>query len=145
MDLFGNVKLMEIPVLVTPEQKDWLEMMVRKGKIAVPPGGTLPEGSVISIFMRTLLWNSEEQGQWLEAFPEDVRQGMLQHEGLVEIKVQISEDQKTWLDRIAVATKVPAPPGDSVTSMFIRVLLTHAMEQQRALELAESPSADDDW
>jgi hypothetical protein len=145
MDLFGNVKLIEIPVLVTPEQKDWLEMMVRKGKIAVPPGGTLPEGSVISIFMRTLLWNSEEQGQWLEAFPEDVRQGMLQHEGLVEMKVQISEDQKTWLDRIAVATKIPAPPDDSVTSMFIRVLLTHAMEQQRALELAESPSADDDW
>jgi hypothetical protein len=145
MDIFGNVKLMEIPVLVTPEQKNWLEMMVKKGKIAVPPGGTLPEGSVISIFMRTLLWNSEEQGQWLEAFPEAIRQGMLQHEGLVEIKVQISEDQKKWLDRIAAATKVPAPAGDSVTSMFIRILLTHAMDQQKALELAESSSPDDEW
>lgn len=146
MDIFGNVKLVEIPLQVTAEQKDWLEMMVRKGKIAVPPGGTLPEGSVISIFMRTLLWNSEEQGQWLEAFPEEVRQGMLQHAGLVEIRVQISEDQKIWLDRIAAATKVSAFPGDSVTSMFIRILLTHAMGQQKALELAESSSsADDDW
>jgi hypothetical protein len=146
MDIFGNVKLVEVPLQITAEQKHWLEMMVKKGKIAVPPGGTLPEGSVISIFMRTLLWNSEEQGQWLEAFPEEVRLGILQPAELVQIQVQISEDQKVWLDRIAAATKVSAPPGETVTSMFIRILLAHAMDQQKALELAESsPAADDDW
>ena len=44
MDIFGKEAIVEIPAQITPEQKAWLDMMVRKGKIAVPPGGTLPEG-----------------------------------------------------------------------------------------------------
>ena len=79
MDIFGKEAIVEIPAQITPEQKAWLDMMVRKGKIAVPPGGTLPEGSVISIFMRTLLWNSEEQGQTLD---------MVTREGLEELRSQ---------------------------------------------------------
>src|SRR5437016_12393588 len=143
MDIFGNVKLAEISLLITPEQKAWLEMMVRKGKIAVPPGGTLPEGSVISIFMRTVLWNSEEQRQSLEMVPEEIQKRMCEGQGLVAMKTQVSVDQKAWLDKAAASSKIPLPPGDSPISLFTRVLLENAMEQQKALERAD-PWADDD-
>ena len=143
MDMFGNVKLVELPVLITPEQKAWLEMMVKKGKIAVPPGGTLPEGSVISIFLRTMLWNSEEQRQSIDGLPEDMIEEFRRQSGLVDISAQVSEDQKAWLDKMAATSKVAPAAGDSVMSMFTRVLLQNAMEQQQALERAD-PWADDD-
>jgi hypothetical protein len=143
MEIFGNVKLVEVPLLITAEQKAWLEMMVRKGKIAVPPGGTLPEGSVISIFLRTMLWNSEEQRQNLDLLPQDVIQELRQQTDLVEIKAQVSEDQKKWLDTIQSSSTVSAAAGDTVISMFTRVLLENAMEQQKALESAD-PWANDD-
>jgi len=143
MDLFGKVPLVEIPILITADQKTWLETLVKKGKIAVPPGGTLPEGSVISIFMRTVLWNSEEQRQSLEMVPEEIQQKMSEGRGLVATKIQVSVDQKAWLDKAAASSKVPLPPGDSPISLFTRVLLENAMEQQKALERAD-PWADDD-
>ena len=143
MDIFGNVKLAEIPLLITHEQKAWLEMMVRKGKIAVPPGGTLPEGSVISIFLRTMLWNSEEQRQTLDNLLDEGIEELRRQTGLVEITAQVSEDQKAWLDKMAATSRVSPSPGDSVISMFTRVLLENAMEQQKALERAD-PWADDD-
>ena len=143
MDLFGKVPLVEIPILITADQKAWLETLVKKGKIAVPPGGTLPEGSVISIFMRTVLWNSEEQRQSLEMVPEEIQQKMSEGQGLVETKIQVSVDQKAWLDKAAASSKAPLPPGDSPISLFTRVLLENAMEQQKALERAD-PWADDD-
>jgi hypothetical protein len=143
MDLFSKVPLVEIPILITVDQENWLEALVKKGKIAVPPGGTLPEGSVISIFMRTLLWNSEEQRQALAMVPEEIQKRMCEGKGLVATKVQVSVDQKAWLDKAAASSKVPLPPGDSPTSLFTRILLENAMEQQKALERAD-PWADDD-
>ncbi len=143
MDLFGKVPLVEIPILITEDQKTWLETLVRKGKIAVPPGGTLPEGSVISIFMRTVLWNSEEQRQSLEMVPEEIQKKMCEGQGLVAVQTQVSVDQKAWLDKAAAYSKVSLPPGDSPISLFTRVLLENAMEQQKALERAD-PWADDD-
>src|SRR5437660_5168096 len=143
MDIFGKEAIGEIPAQITPEQKAWLDMMVRKGKIAVPPGGTLPEGSVISIFMRTVLWNSEEQRQSLEMVPEEIQKKMCEGRGLVAIQTQVSVDQKAWLDKAAASSKVSLPPGDSPISLFTRVLLENAMEQQKALERAD-PWADDD-
>src|SRR2546422_4019030 len=113
MDLFGKVPLVEIPILITADQKTWLETLVKKGKIAVPPGGTLPEGSVISIFMRTLLWNSEEQRQSIDMVPEEVLREV-QGQTLVEIKAQVSEDQKAWLDKMAASSKVSVPSGDTL-------------------------------
>jgi len=124
MDLFGKVPLVEIPILITEDQKTWLETLVRKGKIAVPPGGTLPEGSVISIFMRTVLWNSEEQRQSLEMVPEEIQKKMCEGQGLVAVQTQVSVDQKAWLDKAAASSKV-------------------SLEQQKALERAD-PWADDD-
>jgi len=143
MDLFAKVPLVEVPVLITPEQKAWLEMMVRKGKIAVPPGGSLPEGSVISIFMRTLLWNSEEQRQSLEMVSKEALDALLEKKTLVEMRIQISTDQKAWLDRVGATGRMALPPGDTAVSLFVRVLLENAMEQQQALERAD-PWADDD-
>jgi hypothetical protein len=143
MDLFGKVPLVEIPILITADQKTWLETLVKKGKIAVPPGGTLPEGSVISIFMRTLLWNSEEQRQFLEMVPEEIQKKMCEGKSLIATKIQVSVDQKAWLDKAAASSKVSLPPGDSPSSLFTRVLLENAMEQQKALEQAD-PWADDD-
>ena len=143
MELFGNVKLVEISLLITPEQKAWLEMMVKKGKIAVPPGGTLPEGSVISIFLRTMLWNSEEQRQTIDRAPNDLIEQLRGQTGLVSITAQVSEDQKAWLDHMAANSKVSPASGDSVISMFGRILLQDALEQQKALERAD-PWADDD-
>ena len=143
MDLFSKVPLVEIPGMITREEKAWLEMMMKKGKIAVPPGGSLPEGSVISIFMRTMLWNSEELRQSLDMVPQEALNALLEKKELVEIRIQISSDQKTWLDKVSVTGKVSFLPSDSAASLFIRVLLENAMEQQPALERAD-PWADDD-
>ncbi len=143
MDLFGKVPLVEIPVMITAEQKAWLEMMMKKGKIAVPPGGSLPEGSVISIFMRTMLWNSEELRQSLDTVPREALRALLEKKDLVEVRIQISSDQKAWLDTVGAASTISLPPNDSAVALFVRVLLENAMEQQRALERAD-PWADDD-
>ena len=143
MDLFSKVPLVEIPVMITREEKAWLEMMMKKGKIAVPPGGSLPEGSVLSIFMRTMLWNSEELRQSLDTVPQEALNALLEKKELVEIRIQISSDQKVWLDKVGGSSKTSLPPNDSAVSLFIRVLLENAIEQQRALERAD-PWADDD-
>jgi hypothetical protein len=143
MDLFSKVPLVEIPVMITREEKAWLEMMMKKGKIAVPPGGSLPEGSVISIFMRTMLWNSEELRQSLDTVPQEALNALLEKKELIEIRIQISSDQKAWLDTVGGSSKTLLPPNDSAVSLFIRVLLENAIEQQRALERAD-PWADDD-
>ncbi|TLY22482.1 MAG: hypothetical protein E6K68_02845 [Nitrospirae bacterium] len=143
MDLFGKVPLVEIPILITVDQKTWLETLVKKGKIAIPPGGTLPEGSVVSIFMRTLLWNSEEQRQSLAMVPMEIQKKVCEARGLVATQIQVSVDQKAWLDKAAASSKVPLPPGDSPISLFTRILLEDAMEQQKALERAD-PWADDE-
>lgn len=67
MDMFGRVGLIEIPVLIAPDQKAWLEKMVKEGKIAVPPGGTLEKGSLISMFIRMLIHNAMEEQKRQEA------------------------------------------------------------------------------
>src|SRR5574337_555672 len=41
MDMMGKVGLVEIPVLIAPDQKAWMDLMIKEGKIAIPPGGTL--------------------------------------------------------------------------------------------------------
>ena len=72
MDMFGKIPLIEIPVHVTPDQKKWLDKMVAEGKIAIPPGGTLEKGSVISMFFRMLIQNAmEEQLRQAELEAED--------------------------------------------------------------------------
>ena len=74
MDMFGKVGLVEIPVLIAPDQKAWLDKMITEGRIAVPPGGTLEKGSLYSMFIRMLLHNAmEEQRRQaaLEAEDED--------------------------------------------------------------------------
>ena len=143
MDLFAKVPLVEIPVMITVDEKAWLEMMVKKGKIAVPPGGSLPEGSVISIFIRTMLWNAEELRQSLDMVPQEALNALMEKKELVEMRIQISSDQKAWLDKVGTSNKTSLPPNDSAVSLFVRVLLENAMEQQRALERAD-PWADDD-
>ena len=55
MDMFGRVGLVEIPILIAPDQKTWLDRMITEGKIAIPPGGTLERGSLYSMFIRMLL------------------------------------------------------------------------------------------
>ena len=67
MDMFGRVGLVEIPVLIAPDQKAWLDKMVNDGKIAIPPGGTLEKGSVISMFIRMLIHNAMEEQKRQEA------------------------------------------------------------------------------
>ena len=67
MDMFGKVGLVEIPVLIAPDQKAWLEKMVKEGRIAVPPGGTLEKGSLISMFIRMLIHNAMEEQKRQEA------------------------------------------------------------------------------
>jgi len=63
MDMFGKIPLIEVPLHITPDQKKWLDRMVDEGKIAVPPGGTLEKGSVISMFLRMLIHNAQEEQQ----------------------------------------------------------------------------------
>ena len=41
MDMFGKVGLVEVPILIAPDQKAWMDRMIKEGKIAIPPGGTL--------------------------------------------------------------------------------------------------------
>lgn len=62
MDVFGGKEqLVEIKIQISNDQKEWLERMVKEGKIAVPPGGNLAMGSVVSMFIRALLHNAMEQ------------------------------------------------------------------------------------
>ena len=61
MDMFGRIPLVEVPIHLTPDQKKWLDKMVEEGYIAVPPGGTLEKGSVISMFIRMLIHNAMEE------------------------------------------------------------------------------------
>ena len=44
MDMMGRVGLIEIPILIAPDQKVWMDRMIKEGKIAIPPGGTLEKG-----------------------------------------------------------------------------------------------------
>jgi hypothetical protein len=67
MDMFGKVGLVEIPILIAPDQKAWLDRMIKEGKIAIPPGGTLEKGSLYSMFVRMLLHNAMEEQKRQEA------------------------------------------------------------------------------
>jgi hypothetical protein len=67
MDMFGRVGLVEIPILIAPDQKTWLDRMITEGKIAIPPGGTLERGSLYSMFIRMLLHNAMEEQKRQEA------------------------------------------------------------------------------
>ena len=89
MDMFGKVGLVEIPVLIAPDQKSWLDRMITEGKIAIPPGGTLERGSLYSMFIRMLLHNAMEEQKRQEALDAEDEDD----ESLVE---RISTD----LDRI---------------------------------------------
>ena len=61
MDMMGRVGLIEIPILIAPDQKIWMDRMIKEGKIAIPPGGTLEKGSLYSMFVRMLLHNAMEE------------------------------------------------------------------------------------
>ena len=67
MDMFGRVGLVELPRLIAPDQKEWLDRMIKEGKIAIPPGGTLEKGSLYSMFIRMLLHNAMEEQRRQEA------------------------------------------------------------------------------
>ncbi|UVT16384.1 MAG: hypothetical protein H8K04_02125 [Nitrospira sp.] len=67
MDMMGRVGLVEIPVLIAPDQKVWMDRMIKEGKIAIPPGGTLEKGSLYSMFIRMLLHNAMEEQKRQEA------------------------------------------------------------------------------
>ncbi len=67
MDMFGKVGLVEIPVLIAPDQKAWLDKMIQEGWIAIPPGGSLEKGSLYSMFIRMLLHNAMEEQKRQEA------------------------------------------------------------------------------
>jgi hypothetical protein len=71
MEMFGRVGLVEIPVLIAPDQKVWMDKMIKEGKIAVPPGGTLEKGSLYSMFIRMLLHNAMEEQKRQEALEAD--------------------------------------------------------------------------
>ena len=61
MDMMGRVGLVEIPILIAPDQKVWMDRMIKECKIAIPPGGTLEKGSLYSMFVRMLLHNAMEE------------------------------------------------------------------------------------
>src|SRR6267378_5817369 len=61
MDMMGRVGLVEIPILIAPDQKVWMDRMIKEGKIAIHPGGTLEKGSLYSMFVRMLLHNAMEE------------------------------------------------------------------------------------
>jgi hypothetical protein len=67
MDMFGKVGLVELPILIAPDQKAWLDRMIKENKIAIPPGGTLEKGSLYSMFIRMLLHNAMEEQARQEA------------------------------------------------------------------------------
>ena len=74
MDMFGKVGLVELPILGAPDQKAWLDQMIKENRIAVPPGGTLEKGSLYSMYIRMLLHNAMEEynrQRVLEAEDED--------------------------------------------------------------------------
>jgi hypothetical protein len=72
MDPFGGKEeLVEVKIQISQDQKKWLERMVKEGKIAVPPGGSLAMGSVVSMFIRALLHNAMEQQQAMEKAEAD--------------------------------------------------------------------------
>lgn len=70
MDMMGRVGLIEIPVLIAPDQKAWMDRMIKEGKIAIPPGGTLEKGSLYSMFIRMLLHNAMEEQRRQEALEQ---------------------------------------------------------------------------
>jgi hypothetical protein len=63
MDMMGRVGLIEVPILIAPDQKVWMDRMIKEGKIAIPPGGTLEKGSLYSMFIRMLLHNNAREEQ----------------------------------------------------------------------------------
>ncbi|MEK7268282.1 MAG: hypothetical protein AAB093_02665 [Nitrospirota bacterium] len=65
--MFGKVGLVELPILIAPDQKAWLDRMIKENKIAIPPGGTLEKGSLYSMFIRMLLHNAMEEQARQEA------------------------------------------------------------------------------
>ncbi len=67
MEMFGRVGLVEVPILIAPDQKAWMDKMIKEGRIAVPPGGTLEKGSLYSMFIRMLLHNAMEEQKRQEA------------------------------------------------------------------------------
>ncbi len=72
MDVFGGKEeLVEVKFQISRDQKEWLERMVKEGKIAVPPGGSLSVGSVVSMFIRALLHNAMEQQAAIAREEED--------------------------------------------------------------------------
>ena len=72
MDPFGaKEELVEVKIQISQDQKKWLERMVKEGKIAVPPGGSLSMGSVVSMYIRALLHNAMEQQQAMEKADAD--------------------------------------------------------------------------
>ena len=72
MDVFGGKEeLVEVKFQISRDQKEWLERMVKEGKIAVPPGGSLSVGSVVSMFIRALLHNAMEQQAAMAREEED--------------------------------------------------------------------------
>src|SRR5438093_924268 len=72
MDPFGaKEELVEVKIQISQDQKKWLERMVKEGKIAVPPGGSLSMGSVVSMYIRALLHNAMEQQQAMEEAEAD--------------------------------------------------------------------------
>jgi hypothetical protein len=71
MDMFGKVGLVEVPILIAPDQKAWMDRMIKEGKIAIPPGGTLEKGSLYSMFVRMLLHNAMEEQKRQEALEMD--------------------------------------------------------------------------
>ena len=71
-DVFGGkVELVEVKFQISQDQKAWLEKMVKSGKIAVPPGGSLSVGNVASMFIRALLHNAMEQQEAMERADKD--------------------------------------------------------------------------
>lgn len=71
MEMFGRVGLVEVPILIAPDQKAWMDKMIKEGRIAVPPGGTLEKGSLYSMFIRMLLHNAMEEQKRQEALEAD--------------------------------------------------------------------------
>jgi riboflavin synthase alpha subunit len=71
-DVFGGKEeLVEVKFQISQDQKKWLEAMVKSGKIAVPPGGSLSVGNVASMFIRALLHNAIEQQEAMERAEKD--------------------------------------------------------------------------
>ncbi len=71
MDMFGKVGLVEVPILIAPDQRAWLDRMIEEGRIAVPPGGSLEKGSLYSMFIRMLLHTAMEEQKRQEALEKE--------------------------------------------------------------------------